>query len=261
MQTPSTSQPQTGATSKAMRAQRIALAACAAAALLAYFLVPAVNASVNSVFAMFATGDFSAASAFMEQYGPATAAVSFLLMVFQSVIAPLPAFMITITNANLFGWWQGAILSWASAMAGAALCFWIARVLGRGVVEKLAGKKGIAQAEDYFKRYGKHTILVCRLLPFVSFDWVSYFAGLTSMSFLDFLIATGVGQLPATIVYSYVGGMLTGGARLLMMGLLILFALAIVIFVAGRLYAERNRSKAAANADQAGENASSPTAE
>ena len=26
-------------------------------------------------------------------------------------------------------------------------------------------------------------------------------------------MATGVGQLPATIVYSYVGGMLTGGAE------------------------------------------------
>ena len=39
------------------------------------------------------------------------------------------------------------------------------------------------------------------------------------MSFGSFFIATGIGQLPATIVYSYVGGMLTGGAQLLMTGL------------------------------------------
>lgn len=67
-------------------------------------------------------------------------------------------------------------------------------------------------------------MLIARLLPFVSFDFVSYFAGLTSMSFKGFMIATGIGQLPATIVYSYVGGMLTGGAKMLVTALFILFA-------------------------------------
>lgn len=213
-----------------------------------YFLVPAVHEWVGSVFAMFATGDFSAASEFMAQYGPAAAVVSFLLMVFQSVIAPLPAFLITIANANLFGWWQGAILSWASAMASAALCFWIARVVGREAVEKLAGKNGIRQMEEFFQRHGTQSVLIARLLPFVSFDWVSYFAGLTSMRFWSFFWATGLGQLPATIVYSYVGGMLTGGAKLLMTGLLILFALAILVVVVRQVYTETQRTKDAAQA-------------
>lgn len=219
-----------------------------------YFLVPAVHEWVGSVFAMFATGDFSAASEFMAQYGPAAAMVSFLLMVFQSVIAPLPAFLITIANANLFGWWQGAILSWASAMVGAALCFWIARVVGREAVEKLAGKNGIRQMEEFFQRHGTQSVLIARLLPFVSFDWVSYFAGLTSMRFWSFFLATGLGQLPATIVYSYVGGMLTGGAKLLMMGLLILFALAILVVVVRQVYTETQKkgdAQAAAPAEQA----------
>ena len=218
-----------------------------------YFFVPAVHEWAGSVFAMFATGDFSAASDFMAQYGPAAAVVSFLLMVFQSVIAPLPAFLITIANANLFGWWQGAILSWASAMAGAALCFWIARVVGRGAVEKLAGKNGIRQMEEFFQRHGTQSVLIARLLPFVSFDWVSYFAGLTSMRFWSFFWATGLGQLPATIVYSYVGGMLTGGAKLLMTGLLILFALAILVVVIRQVYTETQKKDAqvAAPAEQA----------
>ena len=214
-----------------------------------YFLVPAVHEWVGSVFAMFATGDFSAASEFMAQYGPAAAVVSFLLMVFQSVIAPLPAFLITIANANLFGWWQGAILSWASAMVGAALCFWIARVVGREAVEKLAGKNGIRQMEEFFQRHGTQSVLIARLLPFVSFDWVSYFAGLTGMRFWSFFLATGLGQLPATIVYSYVGGMLTGGAKLLMTGLLILFALAILVVVVRQVYTETQKKKGVAQAD------------
>ena len=136
------------ASNKNVWIQRGILVAAILVLVAVYFFVPAVHEWVGSVFAMFATGDFSAASDFMAQYGPAAVVVSFLLMVFQSVIAPLPAFLITIANANLFGWWQGAILSWASAMAGAALCFWIARVVGREAVEKLAGKNGIRQNTD-----------------------------------------------------------------------------------------------------------------
>ena len=236
------------ASKKSVWIQRGILVAAILALVAVYFLVPAVHEWVGSVFAMFATGDFSAASDFMAKYGPAAAVVSFLLMVFQSVIAPLPAFLITIANANLFGWWQGAILSWTSAMAGAALCFWIARVVGREAVEKLAGKNGIRQMEEFFQRHGTQSVLIARLLPFVSFDWVSYFAGLTSMRFWSFFLATGLGQLPATIVYSYVGGMLTGGAKLLMTGLLILFALAILVVVVRQVYTETQKKKGAAQA-------------
>ena len=236
------------ASKKSVWIQRGILVAAILALVAVYFLVPAVHEWVGSVFAMFATGDFSAASDFMAQYGPAAAVVSFLLMVFQSVIAPLPAFLITIANANLFGWWQGAILSWTSAMAGAALCFWIARVVGREAVEKLAGKNGIRQMEEFFQRHGTQSVLIARLLPFVSFDWVSYLAGLTSMRFWSFFLATGLGQLPATIVYSYVGGMLTGGAKLLMTGLLILFALAILVVVVRQVYTETQKKKGAAQA-------------
>lgn len=90
---------------------------------------------MNKIVTMFATGDFGVVREFVASYGSYAAAVSFGLMVLQSVMAPLPAFLITFANANLFGWWQGAILSWSSAMAGAALCFYIARILGRDAAE------------------------------------------------------------------------------------------------------------------------------
>ena len=210
-----------------------------AAAVGAYFVWPPYRDVIDSIFSAFATGDFTAVRNFVERYGAMAAAVSFLLMVFQSIVAPLPAFLITFANANLFGWWRGAILSWSSAMAGAAVCFTIARILGRDVVEKLSSKTGLRSIDAFFERHGAQSILIARLLPFISFDIVSYAAGLTSMDFWPFFIATGVGQLPATIVYSYVGGMLTGGAKLFVTGLLILFALSILIVVIKQVYTER----------------------
>ena len=203
---------------------------------LAYFFIPAVNQIFNKIFVMFASGDFTEVKQFISSYGVYAASISFALMVLQSIVAPLPAFVLTFANANLFGWWQGAILSWSSAMAGAAGCFYIARILGRDVAERLTSKTGLKQIDEFFEKYGNNTILICRLLPFVSFDYVSYAAGLTSMSFWDFFIATGIGQLPATIVYSYVGGFLTGGERLFMLGLLIMFAIVSLIFMFRTIY-------------------------
>lgn len=209
----------------------------------AYIMVPGVHETVNEVATMFLSGDFQVVKVFVESYGVYAAVVSFILMIAQSVVAPLPAFLLTFANASLFGWWQGALLSWSSAMAGAALCFFIARALGRDVVEKLTSKAGLKQIDKFFEKHGSQSILIARLLPFISFDIVSYAAGLTSMSFGSFFIATGVGQLPATIIYSYVGGMLTGGARLLVTGLMILFALSVLIVLLQQLYKEKNKRK------------------
>lgn len=207
-----------------------------------YFIFPSVKTTLDNIISMFQTGDFTVVGEFVKSYGPYAMAVSFMLMILQSIAAPLPAFLITFANANLFGWWQGAILSWSSAMAGAAVCFYIARILGRDITIKLTSKKGIDQIDEFFTRYGKQSILIARLLPFMSFDFVSYAAGLTGMGFWAFFIATGIGQLPATIVYSYVGGMLTGGARLLVTGLLILFALTILIFLMKQVYNDRQKT-------------------
>lgn len=220
---------------------KIALILIAIAAILMYMLVPSVNEWINKVLATFATGDFTDVRVFVESYGTYAAAVSFFLMVLTSVVAPLPAFVITFANASLFGWWQGAILSWSSAMAGAALCFAIGRILGRDVVEKLTSKAGLQQIDEFFEKHGKQSILIARLLPFISFDIVSYAAGLTSMGFLGFFVATGIGQLPATIVYSYVGGMLTGGAKLFVTALLVLFALSILVVLIKQIYNERQK--------------------
>jgi len=222
---------------------RIILAVIALAFIAAYFAVPAVHEWVNNVVVMFKTGNFDDMREFISKYGKWAMAVSALLMIFQSIAAPLPAFFITLTNANLFGWWQGCILSWASSMAGAALCFWIARILGRDVVERICTKGALASIEEFFAKYGKRCILVARLLPFISFDIVSYAAGLTSMDFWGFFIATGVGQMPACIVYSYVGGMLTGGAKKLFIGLMCLFALAIVVVLIKQVYNASQKKK------------------
>lgn len=208
-----------------------------------YFFVPVVRVNVNQAIFILQNVDVDLARGYILGFGIWAPIVSFLLMILQSIAAPLPAFIITFANAGLFGWVKGAALSWSSAMAGAALCFYIARFFGRDVVEKLTSKYALESIDDFFDQYGNYAILIARLLPFVSFDIVSYAAGLTSMSFWSFFIATGIGQLPATIIYSYIGSMLTGTTRTVVMGLLVLFALSAMIMLFKKVWTDRNKKK------------------
>ncbi len=211
--------------------------------LIIYLAVPFVRNSVNEAVQILSSSGIDGVIEYIRGFGVYAAVVSFLLMVLQSLISPIPAFLITLANAAVFGWVKGALLSWSSAMVGAIMCFYIAKILGRDVVEKFTSRRSVESVDTFFEKYGKFAILVARLLPFMSFDLVSYAAGLTSMSFLSFVVATGIGQLPATIVYSYVGGTLTGGAQKLMIGLLVLFSLSIIIYVAKRIYNDKKQKE------------------
>lgn len=199
-------------------------------ALLAYNLVPGVQLWVSTAVDVLARGDIEYVRDYLLSFGAWAPVVSALLMILQSAIVPLPAFVVTFANGLLFGWAWGALLSWSSAMAGAALCFWIARSFGRPVVERLAGgSTGLEVSDLFFERYGDRAVFIARLLPFVSFDIISYGAGLTPIRFWRFFWATGLGQLPATLVYSYLGQNLTGSVRILFM----IFLFTAVVFVIG----------------------------
>lgn len=217
---------------KVSRTQTVVTLVIVAGFIVIAMAVPAVREAIGTWIGILSTGDTSAAMTAFRDYllgfGVWAPVVSALLMVFQSVAAPLPAFVITFTNGLLFGWVWGALLSWSSAMAGAALCFYIARFLGRPVVEKLVGGSRALEVSDlFFDRYGDRAVLVARLLPFVSFDIISYGAGLTNIGFWRFFIATGIGQLPATLVYSYLGQNLTGSVKVLFF----VFTFTTVVFV------------------------------
>jgi uncharacterized membrane protein YdjX (TVP38/TMEM64 family) len=69
-----------------------------------YLLIDPVQIGVKKAIFMLSMLDVDAAKGYILSFGIWAPIVSFLLMVFQSVLAPLPAFIITFANAGLFGW-------------------------------------------------------------------------------------------------------------------------------------------------------------
>ncbi len=170
-----------------------------------YLLSQSFRGEVNRAAEVLASGDIGAVRDYILSYGAWAPVISAALMVLQALLAFLPAFIIAFANGLAFGAFWGGMLSLGSAALAAAICFGISHALGRTVAETILGKKSLGATDRWFARYGAYAVLFARLIPIISFDAVSYAAGLTRMNFFKFLLATTVGMAPATFVYSYLG--------------------------------------------------------
>jgi uncharacterized membrane protein YdjX (TVP38/TMEM64 family) len=152
------------------------------------------------------TADSLAAVAdYLRGFGIWTPLASLLLMTLQSVVAPLPGSLIASANGVVFGIWLGTLLSWLGGLLGASVAFGIARWLGGSVVQRLLGSAQLASFHSLVERDGFWAVLVARLIPLISFDLISYLAGLSTMRYPHFLLATAVGMLPGTFAWTALG--------------------------------------------------------
>jgi len=140
-------------------------------------------------------------------FGSWAVLISIGLMIGQAIVAPLPANVVTITNALVFGPIWGSLLSWFSTVLGACLCFFLSKKLGKPFAQKIVGGS-IQKAEKFFQKYGLHAMFLVRMMPFVPFDAVSYGAPLVGVPFTRFLLATAVGIIPSILAYSYLGALI-----------------------------------------------------
>jgi uncharacterized membrane protein YdjX (TVP38/TMEM64 family) len=173
--------------------------------ILLYTIFPGFRFFVLDAIHTLAQADIGKVQHYLLTFGIWAPFISALLMILAVLIAPLPAFILTFANGLMFGVFWGGVLSWSSALIGAILCFYFARSLGRPVIETFVNDKILKWAEDFFSRYGLQAVITARLIPILSFGIVSYAAGLTPIKFSVYVLGTAIGQIPATILYAYLG--------------------------------------------------------
>ena len=130
-----------------------------------------------------------------------------VLMAAAVVVSPIPSIPLAIAGGMFFSPIVGAAYSLSGALGGATLSFLIARHLGIELVERIIGKPLTFYPKDS-ERLLMKIIFVSRLIPVISFDVVSYAAGLTKLSLGKFAAVTFLGMIPFTLVYSYFGSVL-----------------------------------------------------
>ncbi len=181
----------------------LGLAALAAGVVAA--VLPEVRQGLGHVVTLLGQGDLEGLRAYLRGFGLWAPLVSVGLMQLQAVLAPLPSFPIMYANGLLFGTVWGGLLSWASILLSAVLCFGLARLFGRPLVERVVRPGALAWADRHVTRFGPFAIFLARLIPLTSFDLVSYAAGLTPMRLGPFCVATGLGMAPAIFLTAAVG--------------------------------------------------------
>ncbi|MEM2941503.1 MAG: VTT domain-containing protein [Thermoproteota archaeon] len=129
----------------------------------------------------------------------------YLIMIIQSIIAVIPSEAILIMSGAAFGFEASSAVGTLGLMSGALINYAIGMRLGRPLVERLIGRKDLEKAERLFNKHGSKIIFAARFIPWVSFDAISYFAGLAGIALASFTTASLLGTIPRTIFYSYIG--------------------------------------------------------
>jgi len=130
------------------------------------------------------------------------------LMAIAIIINPIPSAPIALASGAVFGHAWGTVYVVSGATIGAVGAFSIARLVGYDFLCKVFGK---SIRLGWFGSQNALTGMVMgsRLLPFISFDLVSYGAGLTPIKFWRFTLATIIGLVPASFLLAHFGGELS----------------------------------------------------
>ena len=201
---PAAATPTGAVTARTVRVgQLVFVLGLAATIALAYVLHDGFRGEVARASGVLTTGHGEAIGDYLRGFGVWAPVASLGLMLVQAVAAPVPAILVAFANGLAFGVFWGGVLTVAGQTLAAVVCFGIARALGRGPVEALASRYGLDAADRWFCERGAAGIFVLRLVPGVSFDVVSYAAGLTGVGFGPFVAATALGVTPQAFLYAW----------------------------------------------------------
>jgi uncharacterized membrane protein YdjX (TVP38/TMEM64 family) len=161
------------------------------------------------------------------------------------VVSPVPSAPVAIAAGMIYGTAGGAVIVVIGAELGAVAAFLIARWLGYEAVRRWSGPDRIMSylSRERSQIWLMAVVFVSRLLPFISFDAISYAAGLTPLTFWRFALATVVGIIPVSFMLTYAGEELsTANLAIISLVLIVLVALPLAApLVRALVRAVRNR--------------------
>jgi len=133
--------------------------------------------------------------------GPVMIIVAIALAI---VMSPIPSAPIALVSGALYGHDWGGLYVLIGASLGAMTAFLITRLSGYDFLQRWFGGK---LSEKWIGSQNALMAIVffSRLMPFISFDFISYVAGLTTLSFWRFAIATVAGIAPASFFLAHFG--------------------------------------------------------
>jgi uncharacterized membrane protein YdjX (TVP38/TMEM64 family) len=146
------------------------------------------------------------------------------------LLAPVPRSAVSVLVGVVLGFGPGVALALGGGMLAGLAAFGLSRTLGRTAAVRLTGKR-LARVDRLMTDRGFVAVLAGRLLPVMPFVVLSYGAGLTSIRWGPYALATAIGLVPSTIVQVGVGA--SAGALAERAGVITVAGVVVVVLVVG----------------------------
>lgn len=126
-----------------------------------------------------------------------------------------PAWALTLVGGFAYGPVLGtAIVSPASVLAATA-AFVLGRTRARGwIAARVERNPRFAAVDRAVGRSGFKIVALLRLSPVFPYTILNYALGLTQVRLRDFVLASFLGMLPGTVMYVYLGSLVTSAAEI-----------------------------------------------
>ena len=138
-----------------------------------------------------------------------TVGVIFFLLYATLTAVGFPALPFTVAGGAIFGHVRGTLLSWAAAIVGTMLGYLLARGVGRETARRWIAKRKVGAALTESTSF--LTLVRLRLVPVIPLSVVNFASGLARTRFGVYVLASAIGILPATIVFTYFADSLMRG--------------------------------------------------
>lgn len=155
-----------------------------------------------------------------------------LIMIIQNSFTIIPLILVITINLALFGFIQGFLWSWFTSVAGAYIICVSVRFIFKNRVMKRFNPEHIKKIEQNAFKY----VFRARVFPFVPTSLINILAGLSSVHYKPFVLATALGNFIYFFVLALIpAGLLSADINLYMLAVLVIFVFGLY-FVFKRIY-------------------------
>ncbi|MEL6581126.1 MAG: TVP38/TMEM64 family protein [Cyanobacteria bacterium J06621_12] len=174
----------------------------------------------------------------LEQMG-GLAPLIYIVLYTVGTLLILPSTPLNLTGGAIFGIWWGTLWTTIAALVAAIAAFAFTRTVGKELVsQKLTGRWRAMDTE--ISQGGLFYLFAIRLLPIIPYGIVNFGAGLTSIKFKDYAIATLLGTLPGIFPFVMLGAGITSLSEGEILPLMAAFSLIGILVAGATWYRRRN---------------------
>lgn len=129
-----------------------------------------------------------------------------LLPMVEAFLPFMPLVLLVMANANAFGLWLGFLYSWIGASVGAYLVFLLIRKFGqRRFLSFLKRQPKVQKLMNWVERHGFGPLFLLLCFPFTPSALVNIVAGLSKISYAQYMLAILAGKMVMIFTVSFVG--------------------------------------------------------